>query len=103
MSRSTNKPKGKPAAQSARFSPIWLIGGGVVLLLLALFAADVGGIRSSLTGSDGTPRLQSDKQTIDLGDVKFEVPVSASFTLTNTGDGPLQFKEVPYVELVEGC
>jgi hypothetical protein len=84
--------------------PFVLLSGGVLLILLALWAGDIGGIRTGVDQAvNGTPVLQADRETIDLGDVKLGETVSASFTLTNTGDGPLKFEEAPYVEIVEGC
>ena len=51
----------------------------------------------------GAPSLQVDQEFVDLGDVKLNQPVQVSFTLSNTGDQPLEFSKAPYVEVVEGC
>lgn len=84
--------------------PVLLLGGGILLILMALWAGDIGGIRTGAEQAvNGTPVLQADREIIDLGDVKLGETVSASFTLTNTGDGALKFEEAPYVEIVEGC
>lgn len=103
MSRSRNKTAANPPAKSVRPSPVWLIGAGAVLVLLALFAGDVGGFGSGRSTTGAKPQLISDREAIDLGDVKLGEPVSVTFTLTNAGDGPLRFNEAPYVEVVEGC
>lgn len=51
----------------------------------------------------GTPVLKVDKELVDFGDVPLGQFVTASFTLTNAGDGTLRFSEAPYVELKAGC
>jgi len=44
-----------------------------------------------------------DRQEINLGDVKFNVPKTFTITVTNVGDQPLRFAQAPYIEVVEGC
>jgi hypothetical protein len=51
----------------------------------------------------GAPRLKVDKESIDLGDQKVGHLVSAAFEITNVGDQPLRFTEVPYIEVAAGC
>lgn len=51
----------------------------------------------------GTPRLVVDRTEIDLGYRRFDTPVEATFTLTNTGDGILTVTRVPRVRAVLGC
>ncbi len=55
------------------------------------------------TASTGTPRLDVDRDTVDLGDVQLGERVEASFVLSNTGDGELVISGTPYVQVVEGC
>ena len=75
--------------------PWWLVvfGGGLLLLATVLF----------MNRDSGTPAISVDQQRIDYGDVKFDEAKSFTITITNTGDGPLRFKEQPYIEVVEGC
>ena len=75
----------------------WLLvalGGGLLLLAALLFANRGGG---------GTPSISVDQQKIDYGYVKFGEAKSFTVKVTNTGDGPLRFREQPYIEIVEGC
>jgi len=50
----------------------------------------------------GAPRLKVDKESVDLGDIKFGKTVYASFKLTNVGDQILYLKN-PSIDLIEGC
>jgi hypothetical protein len=70
---------------------------GVLLLLAAFFFARQGG------SGGGTPAIMADQQRIDYGYVNFGDSRSFAVKVTNTGDGPLRFREDPYIEVVEGC
>jgi hypothetical protein len=88
------KKNQKYRKQNKNFS--WLLvvlGGGLLLLATVLFA----------NRESGTPSISVDQQRIDYGDVKFDESKSFAITVTNTGDGPLRFKEQPYIEVLEGC
>ena len=79
---------------------VWLVGGGVLLIVTALFLAFGG---SSNDSDGGTPALVVDQDTIQYGDVKFNTNLTFEIMVTNTGDGTLRFKEDPYIEVREGC
>ena len=51
----------------------------------------------------GTPRFVVDRDTIDLGDFPFNKMASASFTITNAGDGTLKLTRIGSVKALEGC
>jgi hypothetical protein len=51
----------------------------------------------------GTPLLQVDRDSVDLGDVPLGEWVEVSFTLTNTGDGPVRMQRTPWFEVRDGC
>jgi hypothetical protein len=51
----------------------------------------------------GGARLAVDKDLIDLGAVKINQRVHASFRLKNVGDRVLLLPSTPPVEVVEGC
>jgi hypothetical protein len=72
--------------------------GGILLIIAAFFFANQGG-----GDGGGTPSIAVDQQSIDYGDVKFNVEKTFSIKVTNMGDGVLRFKEAPYIEVVEGC
>ncbi len=72
--------------------------GGVLLIIAAFFFANQGG-----GDGGGTPSIAVDQRKIDYGDVKFGVNKTFAIKVTNTGDGPLRFKEEPYIEVLEGC
>lgn len=80
--------------------PIPLIAaliGGILLIVAALF------VFASNSDGGGTPKLAVDQQTIDYGDVKFDVEKTFAVKVTNVGDGVLRFKEKPYIRVLEGC
>jgi hypothetical protein len=47
--------------------------------------------------------LVVDKTQINLGDVKLGETVQAAFKISNAGDQPLRFTQVPIIQVVEGC
>ncbi|MBM4458724.1 MAG: DUF1573 domain-containing protein [Chloroflexi bacterium] len=49
------------------------------------------------------PRLAVDQKTMDFGKVPLDIPVKATFKLTNVGDQPLQILNKPIVEVRQGC
>lgn len=57
----------------------------------------------SLETIEGTPRLMVDRETIDLGELRFSAPARAVFALSNTGTGSLRIVETPRVVVAKGC
>lgn len=94
--KSTSRHRGQPGRRQT--PGLWLLGAGALLILAAVVLAALNAGRSG-----GTPRLQVDREIIDLGPVRLGQTVSAAFTLTNTGDAPLVFSEPPYIEVRAGC
>ncbi len=103
----SNKHSKKVAPKRQQKVPIWLpviIVAGAALIVVAL----VGGNNPApaaqpTTEVHGAPALKVDKEKVDFGDVKLGQTVEVNFEITNVGDGPLTFKEKPYVEVMEGC
>ena len=78
-----------------------LVGAGIILI--GVIGWYVFRSPSALIEVKGAPSLKTDKNSVDLGDVKLGAVVEASFQLTNVGDQPLRLTEAPYTELLEGC
>ncbi|HET7010471.1 MAG TPA: hypothetical protein VFI11_06820 [Anaerolineales bacterium] len=98
--------KSKRRAESQRkpvVVAVLAIAGGLVLVAAAVAALSGGSTRPAEIEVTGQPRLKVDKEVIDLGNVSLGRTVDASFVLTNVGDQPLVFEEVPFIEVVEGC
>jgi hypothetical protein len=88
-----------PPAAAPNRRPLLIVGA---LALLAI----IGGLLAfafAPRAPQGTPEMELDKTLVDFGDVSFETPVEAVFTIRNTGDGPLQIGDNPHVALREGC
>lgn len=84
--------------------PFWLGLGGIVLIVMAIFAFRRGNSAPIIApAGNGPSSLKVDKEKVDLGDIKLGQMVSVSFELTNVSSQPLEFKEQPYVEVKEGC
>jgi HYDIN/CFA65/VesB-like, Ig-like domain len=76
-----------------------LLLAAILALVILRWEPQAGGS----TASTGAPRLEVDRDTVDLGDVQLGELVEASFVLSNTGDGELVISGEPYVQVVEGC
>jgi flagellar basal body-associated protein FliL len=92
-----SKKQKKQKQNNKLFLPLMILGG-VLLIGAAFYFANQGG-----ADGGGTPSIAVDQQTIDYGDVKFDVEKTFAIKVTNTGDGTLRFKEEPYIEILEGC
>ncbi len=49
------------------------------------------------------PRIEITRDTLDYGDVEYNVPVNAVFYVRNVGDEPLILEDTPQIEVVKGC
>jgi hypothetical protein len=83
-----------------------IVAGGALLIIVVVLLA-TSGRGSSRTGSPaqvaGRPALAVDRQKIDFGKVPLDIPVKATFQLSNAGDQPLQILSQPVVEVKQGC
>ncbi len=51
----------------------------------------------------GAPRVQVDREKIDLGNRIFDQPVRATFIVKNVGDGALKLETPQVATVLEGC
>ena len=106
MSQPHRKRPGVARKPKPAVMPILLMLGGVVVLGLTIFLAARGNTASAPNFTPevtGSAKLKSDREEVDLGEVRLGQTVEVSFEIANTGDKPLRFTEAPYVEVVEGC
>jgi len=75
----------------------YLIIGSALLLAIAAYWWL---IRPTL---EKPPAISVDQTQINFGDVQLGTPISFKIRVTNNGEGPLRFKETPYIEVLEGC
>jgi hypothetical protein len=75
----------------------YLIIGSVLLLAVASYWWL---IRPNI---EKPPVISVDQTQINFGDVQLGTPLSFIIRVTNNGEGPLRFKETPYIEVLEGC
>jgi len=97
--------KRKPLAkQKKSLLPLWLMLSGLALILIAVWAIMSSSAQTKANIEvNGEPRLRVDKTVIDHGDVKLGTLIRDDIRVTNVGDQPLRFAEVPYIEVLEGC
>ena len=81
----------------------------IYLILVAAMLAGTFSVFASANKSNnnvvsgGTPTIALDQQNIDMGYIKLGQYRTIKIKVTNTGDGVLQFKDTPYIEVVKGC
>ena len=100
---SNHSRKRIPEKKAPPWPLILAIGGALLLALAAMIVFGQPLPAGQKADISGTPRLKVDQEKIDFGNVQLGRTVQAQFHLTNTGDSPLQFLEVPYIEVKEGC
>lgn len=109
-SKANQLPKGrkvKTPSSKRNGLPLYLAGGALLVIIIGVaLLTNLERSASGLTGSaqvTGRPSLVADRQQIDFGKVPLDIPVKATFKLTNVGDQPLQILNQPMVEVKQGC
>lgn len=106
------KPRSRGRARKRQTPPrrypwLWLVAGGALLLLVAAGALLVQPWSDDEPEATpqvvGAPRLSVERETVDEGYVKYDIPVRTTFHLSNVGDQPLRILAEPQVQLVQGC
>jgi hypothetical protein len=101
--KKNNKPQ--QGKKSKKSFPVW---GIAILIFMFLGAAYplIKTIRDSRVTIEvfGSPKIKVDQEYLDYGDVKNGgTPIRSLIQVSNVGDQTLNFKEAPYIELLEGC
>ena len=95
----------RPPRRSAL--PFYLGGGALLVIMIGIVLLTNLGRGSSASSSPaqatGQPKLAVDREQIDFGKVPLDIPVKATFKLSNVGDQPLQILNQPVVEVKQGC
>ena len=87
--------------------PLYLAGGALLVIIIGIVLLTNLGRRSSGSSSPvqvaGQPKLLLNREQIDFGRVPLDIPVKATFKLSNVGDQPLHILNQPVVEVKQGC
>lgn len=87
--------------------PLYVAGGALLVIVVGVVLLASAGRGSSGTSVPaqvtGRPSLVVDREQIDFGKVPLDIPVRATFKLSNVGDQPLQVLNQPVVEVKQGC
>jgi len=109
-SKTNQLPKGgvvKPPPPKRNNLPLYLAGGALLVIIIGVVLFALTGRGSSGTSSPaqvtGQAKLAVDQQKIDFGKVPLDIPIKATFKLSNVGDQPLQILNQPVVEVKQGC
>jgi cell division septal protein FtsQ len=101
---SQNKKKyGRRHKQKSSWPLVVSAIGGLVLIIVAIFAFSQPSKPKAEIEVTGSPSLKVDKEKVDLGNVKLGQTVQVSFQIANVGDQVLRFTKDPYIEVKEGC
>ncbi|MAT43684.1 MAG: hypothetical protein CL609_15210 [Anaerolineaceae bacterium] len=98
-----NKVISKRSQAKQNKNPLFLIAGGILVLLIASLLVFNNKPEKYTPEVSGSPSLQVDEELVDLGDVQLGKTVQTSFKISNVGDQELRFTQKPYVEVKEGC
>ena len=110
-SKTNQLPKGwkaNTARQPKRNAlPLYLGGGALLVIIVGIVLLTNLGWGSTASSSPvqvaGQPKLLLDREQIDFGKVPLDIPVKATFKLSNVGDEPLQILNQPVIEVKQGC
>ena len=105
MSQEKSKSTKRKQRTNAKPLPLLLALAGVLLIATAVLSLGRGRDKPANFSPEvaGAPSLKTDRETVDLGDVKLGQTVQVEYRLTNVGDELLRFTQEPYIEVVEGC
>lgn len=68
---------------------LWILGGVALVVIASLFY-----VSDSKQTAAGTPNFHVDTEEIELGEIAVQGDYPADFTVSNTGDAPLEISKV---------
>lgn len=90
-----------------RLLPFFAVGAAVLLIVLGLMLLRRPGVPADTSDipilAANMPRLAVDQKTLDFGKLPLDIPVKATFKLSNVGDQPLQILGQPVITVKQGC
>ncbi len=87
-------------AQTKKLIPLAI---GAIVVLFVVFVAFAALNQATPANGGGAPRLQVDREKIELGNRIFDQPVRATFNVKNVGNGALKLETPRIATVLEGC
>ena len=103
MARQSNRKTHAHQQRSAQTKKLVPPAIGAIVVLFVVFVAFTMVNQATPVNGIGVPRLQVDREKIDLGNRIFNQPVRAMFNVKNVGDGTLKLDAPRVATVLEGC
>ena len=103
MSKQSNRKSRAHQQRSAQTKKLVPPAIGAIVVLFVVFVAFTTVNQTTQVNVIGAPRLQVDREKIDLGNRIFNQSVRAMFNVKNVGDGTLKLDAPRVATVLEGC
>jgi len=103
MSKQSNRKTRAHQQRNAQTKKLVPPAIGAIVVLFVVFVAFTMVNQATPVNGIGVPRLQVDREKIDLGNRIFNQSVRAMFNVKNVGDGTLKLDAPRVATVLEGC
>jgi len=103
MSKQSNRESRAHQQRGAQTKKLVPPAIGAIVVLFVVFVAFTTANQTTQVNVIGAPRLQVDREKIDLGNRIFNQSVRAMFNVKNVGDGTLKLDAPRVATVLEGC